>query len=223
MPVIHEVPAFTIDRKIIHKDVSKEMNNALKAEMKAALLAAPVPGWVADRTIEFTVDWFPFTAVATTAPHLDKKSSKDKSKVYEVNPVEEVSEDAAERLQDFYFELEQDMRAHTPFRPKHSIPVSKEGSIKHVDRVVEKEPESDAEDEKDRQRREHEKLDSEAKIRDIMEAVERTVCSLFYDRHLIFPSSFWARTDCERDTGYSCNQARTMRRTMRLCRVEWPL
>ena len=181
MPVIHEVPAFTIDRKIIHKDISKEMNNALKAEMKAALLAAPVPGWVADRTIEFTVDWFPFSTAATTAPHLDKKNSKDRGKVYEVNPVEEVSEDAAERLQDFYFELEQDMRAHTPFRPKHSIPVSKEGSTKHADRV-EKEPESDADHEKDRERREHEKLDSEAKIRDIMEAVERTVCSLFYDR-----------------------------------------
>ena len=152
--------------------------------MKAALLAAPVPGWVADRTIEFTVDWFPFTTATTTAPHLGKKNSKDKSKVYEVNPVEEVSGDAAERLQDFYFELEQDMRAHTPFRPKHSIPVSKEGSIKHIDReqVVEKEPESDLEDEKERGRREHEKLDSEAKIRDIMEAVERTVCSLFYDR-----------------------------------------
>jgi len=184
VPVIHEVPAFTIDRKIIHKGVSKEMNKALKAEMKAALLAAPVPGWVADRTIEFTVDWFPFTIAATTAPHLDKKNSKDKGKVYEVNPVEEGSEDAAERLQDFYFELEQDMRAHTPFRPKHSIPVSREGSMKHADReqVVEKEPESDAENVKEREMKEHEKLDSDAKIRDIMEAVERTVCSLFYDR-----------------------------------------
>ena len=52
-------------------------------------------------------------------------------------------------------------------------------------RRKEKENETDAEDEKDREKREHDRMESEARIREVMEAVESTITSLFYDRYEI--------------------------------------
>ena len=40
----------------------------------------------------------------------------------------------------------------------------------------------EGEDEKERDKREHEMMESETRARDIMEAVERTITSVFYDR-----------------------------------------
>ncbi|KIM38306.1 hypothetical protein M413DRAFT_447811 [Hebeloma cylindrosporum] len=165
-----EISAFSIDRRIIRKDIGKEINKRLKTELKTALAATsslgniPVPSWVSERVHDITADWYPFIK---SSPLNRTVGAENGGKGYVVNPIEENPDDAAERLQDFYLSLEQDMRAGgTPF----------------ISRRKEKESETDAEDEKGREKREHDRMESETRIREVMEAVECTITSLFYDR-----------------------------------------
>ncbi|KAH9479835.1 Vacuolar protein sorting-associated protein 9A [Psilocybe cubensis] len=167
-----EIPAFTIGRKIVRKDLAKEINKSLKNELKAGLASTaslgniPVPSWVAERVHDMTADWYPFIKSSSGSSKSNKDSSGN-GHGYIVNPIEESPDDAAERLQDFYLELEQDMRAGgTPFIPRRR----------------EKEGEAEAEDEKDREKRENDRMESETRVREVMEAVERIITSLFYDR-----------------------------------------
>ncbi|KAF5316222.1 hypothetical protein D9619_006641 [Psilocybe cf. subviscida] len=180
--VAAEVCAFTIDRRIVRRDVAKEVNKTLKAEVKAALEATsasalghvPVPGWVVDRVHDITADWYPF--IKQTPPLRKRKLNEKETSGsgYVVNAYEENAGDAAERLQDFYFALEQDMRAGgTPFISKRK----------------DKDAESEAEDEKVRDKREHDRMGGETRIRDVMEVVESTITSLFYDRLFRQPST----------------------------------
>lgn len=122
---------------------------------------------MSERVHDITADWYPFIK----SPPLKKSvenGGKDAHSGYIVNSIEENPDDAAERLQDFYFSLEQDMRAGgTPF----------------ISRRKDKEDETDAEDEKEREKREHDRMESETRIREVMEAVEGTITSLFYDRY----------------------------------------
>ncbi|KAF5332134.1 hypothetical protein D9611_008124 [Ephemerocybe angulata] len=160
-----DVTAFTIDRKIVRYDVAKEINKGLKHEIKGLLASSsgpkdafPMPGWVLDRVLDFTVDWFPFVRV---------KAKQDQERSgYVVNTLEESSDDAADRVQEFLMLLDQDLRAAgTPFVHRHS-----RGS------------ESDADVEKERDRREQEGLQVETRVREVLELVERIICSLFYER-----------------------------------------
>lgn len=174
-----EVPAFTIDRRIVRKELAKETNKAVRAEIKAALANAsssgsvPIPSWVADRIHDITADWYPFIKNSTVSlqkslANTHEKSGKDSGNGYLVSAFEESPDDAAERLQDFYLALEQDMRlGGSPF-----IPRSKD-----------RDPESDVEDEKDREKRESDRMESETRVREVMEAVEQMITSLFYDRY----------------------------------------
>lgn len=92
---------------------------------------------------------------------------------YIVNPIEENPDDAAEHLQDFYLALEQDMRlGGTPF------------ILRRKDK--DRDGEADVEDEKEKEKRQNERMESETRVREVMEAVERTITSLFYDRSEIF-------------------------------------
>ena len=134
---------------------------------------------MSERVHDITTDWYPFIK----SPQLKKKvgsehGGKDTHNGYVVNLIEESPDDAAEHLQDFYLSLEQDMRAGgTPFIPQQK----------------EKENEIDAEDEKDREKCEHDRIESETQIREVMEAVESTITSLFYDQYeitLFFASRF---------------------------------
>ncbi|PPQ92317.1 hypothetical protein CVT25_008523 [Psilocybe cyanescens] len=180
-----EISAFTISRKIVRKDLAKEINKALKNELKAALATTtslgniPVPSWVAEKVHDITAEWYPFVkkssgSLKRLGPERNSKDSNGNGNGYVVNPIEESPDDAAERLQDFYLELEQDMRAGgTPFIPRRR----------------EREGEGDAEDEKDREKREHERMESETRVREVMEAVERTITSLFYDRLFMQPTT----------------------------------
>lgn len=195
----------------MRKDLAKEINKSLKNELKAALASTaslgniPVPSWVAERMHDITADWYPFIKNSSGS----SKNSRDSSgngNGYIVNPIEESPDDAAERLQDFYLELEQDMRAGgTPF----------------ILRRREKEGEGEAEDEKDREKREHDRMESETRVREVMEAVERTITSLFYDRYVFFDYHMLERlisfSVC------SCNLPPTTRPTMKLLRVVWLL
>jgi len=169
-----EISAFSVDRHIIRKDIGKEINKALKNELKAALAATstlgnvPVPSWVLERVHDVTADWYPFIKSLPSKKKLGSEKGDKDAHGYIVNPIEENPDDVAERLQDFYLSLEQDMRASgTPFIPRR----------------MEKETETIAEDEKNREKREHVSMESETRISQVMEAVECTITSLFYDRY----------------------------------------
>ncbi|KAJ3503372.1 hypothetical protein NLJ89_g8464 [Agrocybe chaxingu] len=157
------LPGFAIDRRIVRKDLAKELNKALKAEIKASLSASSGPSWLAERVHDATAPWFPF--IKTTAPSRRKAGLEKESNgnAYIVNPFEENPQDCSEHLQDIYLALEQDLRT--------SLPKKKD-----------KEAESDVEDEKEREKRESERMETEIWVREVMEVVERTITSLFYDR-----------------------------------------
>ena len=169
-----EISAFTIDRTIVRKEIAREMNKILKTELKVALNASaslgniPIPGWVIGRVQDMTAIWHPF--IKSPSSPLKKKPSSEKepsSVGYLVNPIAENLDDTAERLQDFYLCLAQDMRVGELLKRR------------------EKDVGSD-DDEQERDKREHELIESETRIRDVMEAVERTITSLFYDRFVAF-------------------------------------
>jgi hypothetical protein len=103
------------------------MNEILKAELKAAMNASspsgsiPMARWIVERVQDMTSTWYPFLKAPLTSP-LKKQldSEKETSSIgYFVNSIAENADDAAERLQDFYLCLEQDMRVGgVPFSSK---------------------------------------------------------------------------------------------------------
>lgn len=173
-----EVSAFTIDRRIVRKEIGREMNKILKAELKAALNAStsfgniPMPSWIVERVQDMTSTWYPFVK-APSSSSLKKKtgSEKETSSIgYFVNPDSENPDEAAERLQEFYLCLAEDMRV---------------GGMPFSSNRKEKD-ELDGVDEKERDKREHEMMEIETRVRDVMEVVERAITTLFYDRFVPF-------------------------------------
>ena len=162
-----EVAAYTIDRRIVRKDVSKAMNKALKIEVKEALSSSGVPSWVIDHVHDFTVGLYPFAK-----SHAMQKQGTTSSPLYVIEPPHETAEELARQFQSFYAELEEDLLA---------------GGSSPVTARLAREPFSEADQEKVRERRPSGKAVSEQHARGILEAVERVICSLFYDRML-----FWA-------------------------------
>ncbi|KAG5642108.1 hypothetical protein DXG03_003607 [Asterophora parasitica] len=177
-PVL-DVSAFTIERKIVRKDIAKEMNKTLRREVKEALGEAGLPGWAVDRVHEFTAEWYPFVkekGVSSSVLGLREKAAKESGAgTYVVTWAEEAPDSAAARVQDFYLALEQDLRVSEGsflgrLRKDHE---NEEGSRNGVDD----------------DRRVREKVDSETKIKEAMDVVERGICSLFYDRLYMQPTS----------------------------------
>jgi len=202
-----EVSAFTIDRRIVRKEIGREMNKILKAELKAALNASaslgniPMPSWIVERVQDMTATWYPFVKAPSSSPLKKKKTGSEKetnSIGYFVNPVAENPDDAAERLQDFYICLAQDMRVG--------------GSSKRREK-----DESDGEEE--RGKREHEMMEIETRVRDVMEVVERTVASLFYDRFVLFFCCPSFSEELIFSTDYSCSPRPMIYLTMRHCQI----
>ncbi|GLB43313.1 putative VPS9 domain containing protein [Lyophyllum shimeji] len=173
-----DVSAFTIDRKIVRKDIAKEINKGLRREVRDTLASSEgMPSWVADRVHEFTADWYPFVKEQAASSRREK-GVKEGGSAYVIPWSEEAPESTTARVQDFYLGLEQEVRVS-------------EGSF--LGRLR-KEHEHEQEEgerlgEHENEKRVKEKIDSEAKIKHIMEVVERTICSLFYDRLYMQPTS----------------------------------
>ncbi|KAI0299280.1 hypothetical protein BC826DRAFT_996415 [Russula brevipes] len=160
-----EVSAYTIDRVIVRKDVSKAINKAVKAEVKQSLLSSGVPSWVIDRVHDFTAGIYPFVR------NPDLKQGTAPPSLYVIDPPQETAEELAMQFQSFYVDLEEGLLAGGG-SPVTARP--REGFL-------------EAELEKARERRSNGK--SEQQTRGFLEAVERVVCSLFYDRLYLLPKS----------------------------------
>ena len=168
-----EVAAYTIDRRIVRKDVSKAINKALKLEVKEALSSSGVPSWIVDRVHEFTAGLYPFVK-----SH-DTKQRTTPSSLYVIEPPQETAEELARQFQAFYAELEEGLLA---------------GGGSPVTARPAREAFLESEQEKPRERRPNGKAVSEQHARVILEAVERVICSLFYDRSVFrghLPSCFF--------------------------------
>jgi hypothetical protein len=157
-----DISAFTIDRRILRKEVGREMNKALRNEVKESL--AGLSSWVVERVHEFTAELYPLVkASSRRTVGIGKGEKVPPVPAYVVNEFEETPEQISQRLQDFYGQLEQDLRlGGTPFLGRRR--------------------EEQGEGEKDNERRVLEKMESEGKIREALEIVEKTICSCFYDR-----------------------------------------
>ncbi|RDB15935.1 hypothetical protein Hypma_003597 [Hypsizygus marmoreus] len=177
-PVV-DVSAFTIDRRIVRKDVAKDMNKALKKEVKDALGEAALPAWVVDRVHEFTAEWYPFVRDKTPGGGRGGEKAGKEGSAFGVAWVGDSPEDTATRMQDFYLGLEQDLRVWV------SSFLGRGKREREVDGEGEKNAGGSVEDE----RRVRDKIDNEAKIKEVMDAVERAICSLFYDRLYMQPTS----------------------------------
>ena len=158
-----EVAAYTIDRHIVRKDVSKAINKALKLEVKESLSSSGVPSWIIDLVHDFTIGLYPFVR-----SH-DVKQGITLSSLYVIEPPQETAEDLARQFQAFYAELEEGLFA---------------GGGSPVTARPAREAFEETEQEKARERRPNGKAVSEQHARVILEAVERVLCSLFYDRSI---------------------------------------
>jgi hypothetical protein len=144
-------------------------------------------------------------------------SGKEKDYDLRVNRVMEMPENVSARLQDFYLGLEQDVR----IRGLSFWRVGEwEGYEEKGSEQGEGKNEEGSEDEDERRVRD--KIDNEARIKEVMDVVEQTICSLFYDRlGFTVLLSLWlggslASLDC------TCNPLRMTHHTTRRCRVVWP-
>lgn len=171
MPI--EVSAFAIDRRILRKDISKEINKGLRSELKAAFKSGtqPLPRWVTERIHELTADWYPFLNARSNGPHKrDSGSTSNKdatTQSYEINSIDENLEDTSERIQDFFTLLEQDLRLSGG--PAGSSRRSDKESVSDVEGVGEES-----------------NIETETKIRETLEVVERLITWLFYERWGLF-------------------------------------
>lgn len=147
----------------MRKDVSKAINKALKIEVKEALSSAGVPSWVIDRVHEFTVGLYPFVKSS------DGKQGATPSPLYVIDPPLETAEELATQFQGFYVEIEESLFA---------------GGVSPVTARPHRETFPETEQAKARERRPSGKAVGEQQTREILEAVERVVCSLFYDRFI---------------------------------------
>ncbi|EJD07368.1 uncharacterized protein FOMMEDRAFT_143805 [Fomitiporia mediterranea MF3/22] len=166
-PVDHvsEVSAFTIDHPIIRRNVSKSLAKYIKVEIKEALTGLPT--WVIDRTQNFSSSYLPFPKPAPKPKDGNGGSqfASDQSSFREVSAFDDPAEEVSERFQEFYASLEEELRV--------------DGSPSTLRRKDDKL----TEEEKERERHE---LD--LKVQNILEKVENTLTSVFYDR-LYRPSS----------------------------------
>lgn len=188
------VYAYAISTSISRPAVAKQISKALKAEINEALVPV-APGWVAERTIEFTSEFFPFikpsgkgagasksmTLVAGKGASKGKDEAAVTAGKYVINEGSfgETMENLSERFQDFYSALEGDLRTSISslFPPSHE----KDGSDEKQDINV---------NETEKEKRERKSDESEDKLRGVMEVVERVICELLYDRYIILILSF---------------------------------
>lgn len=167
--VVHqtvEINAIIVDEKVDRKVMGKTMNEALSREIKSLLSGQEVPKWVALRVREFCQPWFPFIRApkvisSSTAKLVKENKDKDTSE-WNVNPDGEgLIEDKMDFMQEFYIQLEEGLQ----------IDLAPSGNSGQSNGDMEKEEMKKVEE-------------SDTRVRNIMELVERTICSLFYDRYV---------------------------------------
>ncbi|EAU84140.2 hypothetical protein CC1G_08681 [Coprinopsis cinerea okayama7 len=174
-----EITIQTTSHQLVFPVISKAINKTLRSELREMLSSAGVEDWVIDRVSEFTSGWMPFvrkppgSATRKTLESLKHPEKQVKDKEYEVNPCEGNPDAVADWVQEFFSTLEQDLRTSSAL-------VKKSASTSSLH------SQSDADDEKSvKEKQEEQEEDLETRLMDVMEAVERAISALFYDRLFI--------------------------------------
>ncbi|KAG6918160.1 hypothetical protein DXG01_016145 [Tephrocybe rancida] len=187
-PVI-EIAAFTIDRAILRPALAKDLNKAVRREVEASLevgVLVGMPAWVGDRVHTFTEGWYPFVKEDTITKAKAKSAAQEGGK-WVIPRTAETPESTAERVQDFYLGLEQELRVSQAESDASFLGRSRKEPAEGGERGVEG---GHGEDKgKEEEKRIQEKIDSEGRIKECMDVVERTLCGMFYDRLYMQPTS----------------------------------
>ncbi|KAI0358298.1 hypothetical protein OH77DRAFT_1260544 [Trametes cingulata] len=213
----HNVPAYIIGGRVQRGQVLAGIASALRGEIEDVLTSEGVPPWAREKVIEWS-QWLAPVVPGKSAPTVGtrrvsglgptagagRKSSESSTLEVAGDLVASVGdggvEEIARRIQEFWYELEEEVGK------RWQEDVAKEG---RKGRRWRKHPKagsgSEGESEKDREDKEAEKdaterseegnTDEEREspkslhVKRVMEAVERTVCSVFYDRLFLPPGS----------------------------------
>ncbi|KAJ3557990.1 hypothetical protein NM688_g1178 [Phlebia brevispora] len=200
------VPAFTISRRIVRRDVARSIVRALHAEIRLGLAPSGAPSWVAERTEEFAerIGLLPFVKI---------KGARNKAEEGGVGGYaigtgvskEESMQELGSRFQDFYDEIEEQLqkrkwkgrRSFGKGLVLHHLNGSISSSVDSIteDEKADKdsiredgddtEKESEGDEKQDKVERPED--EQEKRIREVLEAVERAICCTFYDRLFLQP------------------------------------
>lgn len=190
------MPAFTLSKRIVRKDVARFVLRALHADIRAGLAPSGAPSWVAERMEEFAEReaLLPFV-----------KAAKGKSEDGSIGGYligtgvskDEGMDEVGHRFQDFYHEIE-DQLVKRKWKGRRSFgrglgfqhhhtngsisSWSENTDIDEKASIAESAKEDGDETEKESDVEDRQEDEMSKRIRDVIEAVERTLCCVFYDR-----------------------------------------
>lgn len=105
-----DVSAFTIDRAIIRRNVSKTISKLIKTEIKESL--AGLPTWVIDRAQNFAACFLPFPkSLKQLKDGSASVPTSDQSSIISVSAYDDPISDVSQAFQGFYESLEEELRA----------------------------------------------------------------------------------------------------------------
>ena len=177
------------------KDVSLQINKALKSEMHEALSSAGAPACLVDKVDEFSTGLYPFVKNQGPTPRRGKGLNITP---FVIDPPQETPDELSKQFQDFYAGLEADLLSTGRTGGSHT---------------------PEGEEEKEKSSKKGGKELSERAVREILEAVERVMCSLFYDRRVALALSDVRYLLARMRPGCTCSLKRMMPRTTKHCLV----
>lgn len=211
-----DVPAYTISTRIDRATLGRSLTDAITGELRAALGDASVPPWAIERVEQFAKPMFPLVrAPASGGKDASGKLSPSAevsgvaraglgrrrgSGEWIVTPglPQERAEDVSNKFQEFYIELEDMLWSRLPksgrkLRKGHGKGAhhkEDEGDAGPSGMNEENSEGDDVTEERERTPMDDAEMDEEEKrtvqIRGIMDAVERALCCLLYDRCVPF-------------------------------------
>lgn len=105
-----DVSAFTIDRAIIRRNVSKTLSKLIKTEIKESL--AGLPTWVIDRAQNFAACFLPFPkSLKQLKDGSASAPTSDQSSIISVSAYDDPISEVSQGFQGFYESLEEELRA----------------------------------------------------------------------------------------------------------------
>ncbi|KAG9312788.1 hypothetical protein JVU11DRAFT_6202 [Chiua virens] len=164
-----DISALVIDTVLSRADIATGIINALKGEIAIAL--NDQPPWLVERVHTFSLPYFPFAKVPAGKKKLQDIGGNPNRIVYAVNATLDKPEELADKFQAFYRAVEAELREGGHQRVQGT---REDGA--DMSRSQDSEPDGEMEEV------------NEVHIRDILETIESTLCTLLYDR-LFLPST----------------------------------
>ncbi len=191
------VPAFAISRRIIRKDVARSVLKALHSDIRAGLAPSGAPSWVAERLEEFAER-------EGLLPFVKSKVKNEDGSVggYVMGsglPGDSSMDDIGQRFQEFYGDVEETLIKRRwkgksafvrglHFQHRHTSTGSISSSTENTDldekASIDDSVRDDDDTEKESEAEDHPEDEKSKRIREVVEAVEKTLCTVFYDRYV---------------------------------------